>query len=220
MEAPEHLQKFLAERGGRNLYGGPLYRLVWSNDRLCWKYGEWTDHDASGNEIRKVVEARETPKYAFAKNRWILESWHPADYYGTPATWAREMTDWRLGTTCSVLGEYPSRGDYELLDVIEKVGTCECGSDVNKPCPTCHKMTSYIEPTEAYLESILAMLARAKARARMDIGIAVRDIEERDRARMIEYYYHRLKNDFRAFNGTKHASLAGLELPSGLVVPN
>lgn len=225
MEPRKELQKFLEDRGGLNPFGGPLYRLVWSNDRLCWRHGEWNDNDEHGILIRTVVEARQVPKYAFLKNRWIVEAWRPAESYGTPEEWQREMTEWKRGVTCSILGEYPSRGDYELLDAVEIVGQCECGKEVKKPCPTCKKQTNYLEPSESYLESVLGLAARAKTRTRMDAGIRARDLDEKTRQKMTDLYYHRLKDEMRAFHGAKHvAGFSGLVTPndvssSGLILP-
>ncbi len=118
---PLGVNEALVRYGGRNIYGEPRYRIVWSERRLEAVFGEWLDWSRDAVEKdpvtgerhantpdRRVVEVRWVPKYeAAAKERFVLEEWQPAERYGTPETWAPE------------LGPYPARGDYELLKVCE-----------------------------------------------------------------------------------------------------
>jgi hypothetical protein len=77
---------------GSHLYGGPKYRVVWSEDR----------HEITYGQKRK--------KYGEGKNRWILETYCPPDKYGSRETWESARDE---ETNELVLGPFPSEGDYE-----------------------------------------------------------------------------------------------------------
>lgn len=63
----------------KNLYGVDtvtglaMWRVVWTNDQREYKLGDYTDRDASGNYLKEVREVRLVPKYAYARDRYILE---------------------------------------------------------------------------------------------------------------------------------------------------
>lgn len=67
------IQKWLSEQG-KNLTGGPIYRLVWSDLELEARLGTYNDY--SGNLfLRQVTEVRKVKKYSYVPSRWILEKW-------------------------------------------------------------------------------------------------------------------------------------------------
>jgi|SRR5215471_18122176 len=119
-QASRELQARLTTVGGRNLYGEPMYRLVWGWSRLTPMAGKWTDRDSEGYPIREVIELRMEPKYFMTLNRWIVERWAPAEFYGSPAYWKLKTTIYEDGIPIEALGGYPSRGDYECCFVIER----------------------------------------------------------------------------------------------------
>lgn len=83
---------------GTNLYGLPLYRMVWSDSRLWYIGGKWQK------------------KYTnLAFPMWVIEAWCPPTRYGDPIVWAQ-----------SDLGPFPRQGDYEFAqaspsDVFENI---------------------------------------------------------------------------------------------------
>jgi hypothetical protein len=115
---PPWAAEMLTRSGGLNLYGEPVYRLVWSNNRLAWVAGRFTDRNNEGYVIREVLAARMMPKYP-VQNRWIIEQFLPAEKYGTPEGWYRNTKEWGEEGNLPQLGPYPSRGDYELACLIE-----------------------------------------------------------------------------------------------------
>lgn len=119
METPNWVKARLVTVGGRNRYGEPNYRVVWSSTRLETVGGEWDDHSESGIWIRTVVETRCVPKYWTHPDRWIVERWMPPEQYGSPATWHQCTTEYIRGQAVAQLGPYPERGDYELAFVVE-----------------------------------------------------------------------------------------------------
>jgi len=132
IRAPEDLQKHLLGRGGANIYGEPIYRLVWSPSRVHKRGGRWHEwnpdipvterngvqwtFDTQGvlvpfmhRPLRIVVEVRDTRKYAF--DAWVIERWMPKSYYGSQEAWENRVLP---GTTIPLLGPYPTEGEYEL----------------------------------------------------------------------------------------------------------
>jgi hypothetical protein len=130
-QAPEWVERELS-RFGTNVYGEPIYRIVWGESRLELAGGLWEDRDGQQeakrvindrgetrdvNLIREVVEYRWIPKYGIP--RWILEKWLPPEHYGAVSLW--ELTrDEKTGLL--PLGPFPHRGEYEHSFTFEANG--------------------------------------------------------------------------------------------------
>lgn len=59
---------------GTNEYGDPLFRVVFSDDQVERRLGNFTDTHG-GLFVRQVTEVREVRKYPWIKEKWILERW-------------------------------------------------------------------------------------------------------------------------------------------------
>jgi hypothetical protein len=172
--APPGLQDRIARAGGRNLYDEPNFRIVWGWSRLDWIWSR----KAGGYERR--------PKYPNKKNRWLLEQWKPALAYGTKESWIRQTRAWIYGLPIEVNGPYPSRGDYELVHVIE-TDHCEgCQSLVGAPggdgqCQ-CGGM-AFVALTLIVCDNLIDLVARSRemhAATRRNRKLDSADREERD----------------------------------------
>jgi hypothetical protein len=121
-QAPEWVEREL-RRFGSNVYGEPLYRIVWGESRLELAGGLWEDRNGAPeaqriindkgetrdvNLVREVAEYRWIPKYGI--QRWILEKWLPPDHYGDMSLWELNR-DEKSGLL--PLGPFPHRGEYE-----------------------------------------------------------------------------------------------------------
>ena len=84
-----------------NRNGGPLYRVIWSEDRLEYFYGEMK------------------PKYGVGRNRWVLEKWVAPEDYEPRDEWegAKEAE-----TGLPILGPFPTQGDFEHCYTFELDG--------------------------------------------------------------------------------------------------
>ena len=118
-ETPENVAEVFARLGGKNPYGEPNFRAIWSEERLAHVGGTWHDYDANGILIRVVDEMRRVPKYWAIRNRWIVEKWYPAAWFGSPETWYRTTKKWGEEGNLAQLGPYPSRGDYQHCCTIQ-----------------------------------------------------------------------------------------------------
>jgi hypothetical protein len=94
-------------RFGENLFGQPIYRVVFSDSRTDLLGGKWPDGKC---------EYREVPRYPGIRGKWILEKWQSAEEYaGTKEQYNREQHDPDSGLlTC---GPYPHRGEYSLCHI-------------------------------------------------------------------------------------------------------
>src|SRR3970282_463636 len=101
--APRELEKRLAETGGRNRFAGPNFRIVWSEARMEWQGGRWNDFAKGGRWIRSVIAPRRVPRYVPFVG-WVIEAWHPPEYYGSPENWARRFREWVGGVVVETLG--------------------------------------------------------------------------------------------------------------------
>ena len=123
--------KYLAAKGGSNIYAEPNYRLVWAPSRVRLHGGRFQDWaegtslaDRGGmlrtgagvlvpsgaRPLRVVEELRETRAYQFEAG-WVLERWVPNLMYGPPERWQAIVLP---GTQIPLLGPYPEHGDYEM----------------------------------------------------------------------------------------------------------
>jgi hypothetical protein len=92
---------------GKNPFGKPLYRVIWSESRTWLLGGCWPDG---------AVEYRYAPYYA-GRQEWVLEKWLSAyEYAGTRRDWERSNSDGFLaphGIVVRTMGPYPTMGWYE-----------------------------------------------------------------------------------------------------------
>lgn len=71
------INKWLSKQG-KSAALDPLFRLVWSNNEIELRHG--TFNDFYGNLfIRQVTEVRETKKYPYIRDRWVLERFVPPE---------------------------------------------------------------------------------------------------------------------------------------------
>jgi hypothetical protein len=130
-ECPAAIAKELEVAGGLNRYGDPNFRVVWGFNRIVPMSGEWQEWEhmqanlldkqtgvmATREFIRlkeSKVETRQVPKYLPA-NCWHLEGWRPPEEYGSPEKWRKAGEEVVAGMTIDTAGEFPSRGEYELV---------------------------------------------------------------------------------------------------------
>ena len=71
----QRINKYL-KQFGLTENGKPRYRLVWSDDQLEHRRGEFNEF--YGHVLlRTTIGVREVPKYPFVQHRWVLECWVP-----------------------------------------------------------------------------------------------------------------------------------------------
>lgn len=234
MKAPDGVQDFLRDQGS-NRFGEPQYRLVWGGDRLAVKIGEWHDFDPKLGLARRVVEARMAPKYPRATQRWHIETWIPPEVYGTMLQWATDTSEVAAGKLVKVLGDYPSRGDFVSIDVVEEVGICECGIPPSgwfwgfanreslppvgvppgKPprCGMCGMWSRYLTPTIAYCKYVVDAHRVALDRdiRTMNNNAAFEEAKKEQKSK--EHYKAMAKDAMPAFLTRPTISLSGLDVP-------
>lgn len=126
LDAPSAIQKALAQHGGK-VPGQqrPMWRLVLAQNCLIKASGIL--HELPTGEVscfaispdeRRVYQKPadriqsgtfELPKYPC--EGWVLEKWFPPSTWGTREEWVSHKSE--DGST--IMGEYPSRGDYWML---------------------------------------------------------------------------------------------------------
>jgi hypothetical protein len=130
-ECPADVARELEIAGGTNRFGEPMFRVVWGYDRIVPMTGEWQEFEHMGAVLtdkltghtetrtfirlaRSVIETRHVPKYLPA-NCWHLEKWCPPEDYGSPDIWRKQGEEIIQGLTVDTAGEFPHRGEYELV---------------------------------------------------------------------------------------------------------
>jgi hypothetical protein len=151
--APKAIQEYLTRKGGLNVYGEPVFRLVWSPTRVRIRGGKFSDWDdnIAGHErggfvrlksglvvpnhrpIRTVIEYREVRKYDFDPG-WVMERWIPATYYGARGDWEMRCVP---GTSICFGGPFPSTGEYEM-----------CHNSASSEIPSISQLSEIIDRCE------------------------------------------------------------------------
>lgn len=185
--------RFIAKYGGRNLYGDPLFRLVWGAERRHWKVAVWHDKDAHGNVVRRVRECRYHWKYPKFVQSWVLEFWKPPTEFegGDRERWLqrRGYKDAIAGRIDQPVDVFPSRGDYEIFDFF--------GGD-DAPPPTVMNVKHSIDRYRAL---------REMTRAQFDSDEAARAAREDLRTTM--HYYDMVRDATRPSAHEPWVSMAG-----------
>lgn len=121
------IQACLTRRFGKNPYGEPRYRFIWSQARIEQSGGTWVDWRSETKMNEKTVLAGNKPWRTIGEMRtvrkypnlrcWMVEKWVPASAFGLPEQWY--LPEYMGGTLVETphgwvagLGEYPFRGDY------------------------------------------------------------------------------------------------------------
>lgn len=128
--APQEIQSYVTRLYGRNPFGEPNFRIVWSGARYSWQGGEWREWDADdtpqtgadgalpGDKPFRVVRGmRWVPEFDPGLCAWIVEKWIPPSHFGSETDWYMPR---ELGGTClptpegplPLLGPFPGRGQY------------------------------------------------------------------------------------------------------------
>lgn len=98
---PDWFKKQLDDFRGGSLYGDPILRVVWGPEQR--------DH----NGKLKYID----PNANRAMERWILERWQPAGFFGSRQRWEEANSFYDDVRQCYVnlKGEFPSRGAYVTI---------------------------------------------------------------------------------------------------------
>lgn len=109
------LQKWLADRFGRNLFDEPRWKLIWGADWTQDVLLPNTKLDAHGNKTGVEYGWVRLPRYPeLPQNCFYLARWKPGESVASPETWDRAYTLWEDGTRLMPLGARPPRGEYVL----------------------------------------------------------------------------------------------------------
>jgi hypothetical protein len=117
-DTPAWAQAYMERIGGRNRFGEPNLRVVWSNSRLDWIGGKFEERDSEGSLIREVFKLARMPKYPI-ENRWVIELWYPPEHFGSPKLWFEKTKEYVEEGNIPQLGPYPEHGKYEFCSVLE-----------------------------------------------------------------------------------------------------
>lgn len=217
LDPPPGAQELLTRLGHTNVYGEPNLRIVWSNARVGWRFGVFPTFDGDGRVVRKSAMFRRDLLYPWVLDRWVIEAFHPAEYFGGFDEWydrEARIVDVR-GSKFRVvpMGPYPRRGDYLLFDVVtefqEETPEYSFGRFWESIATAKHQ---YLAPTEVYLEWVVAKwrLARELAERRKRLKhyetpekMEKRENEEREAAveRLGAQYGERIRDACKAFGG-------------------
>jgi hypothetical protein len=205
---PEFIQARLTASGGNNRFGEPRFRIVWGYDRIVPITGNWEEWEEteipdfltkSGTRkqirlVRSVIETRLVPKY-LPGNCWHLECWRPPEEYGTPESWRKAGEEVIGGLTIDTAGEFPSRGEYELVMPLTVTGTYQ-----GEPIPL----------SPGYVTMIVDLIRRSKEDYTMSQRKAAIEQEAaRKDKEFTRVTVDRLKDGLRPFAGESFITVPG-----------
>lgn len=221
-DCPAFIAEQLKTAGGLNRFGEARFRVVWGYDRIVPITGQWEDWEhreipdlrpfAPPGSVRKqirlkskVIETRMVPKY-LPGNCWHLECWRPPEEYGTPESWRQAGLEVYGSQTVDTAGEFPSRGDYELVMCMTVDGTY-----LGQPIPL----------SPGYVTMIVDMIRRSKEDYTMSQRkAAIEQAEARKDVAFTSVTVDRLKDGLRPFLGETFVTVPNLPKPKKLILPN
>lgn len=98
LTCPPEFQNFLTEVFGTNVFGDPLFKIVWGQTET---YQVATLHGYEDKLLGQNMAC------------WIILKWQPPEMYGPPDLYYLHDLDPETGL--ALCGEYPERGRYEIL---------------------------------------------------------------------------------------------------------
>jgi len=116
-DPPSWIVERVLSLGGSNVYGRPNFRVTWGGNRYhtvggMFKHVIYVDSGIIGQKkaiVTQVAEVRQL--LAYHPERWHLERWCPAEYYGSSEDWYART--WDEEAQLHTLGPYPHEGEYE-----------------------------------------------------------------------------------------------------------
>lgn len=98
---PDWFKKQLDDFRGGNIYGTPVLRVVWG--------AEQRDHNG---KLKYIDPSTNKPM-----ERWILERWQPAGFFGSRKDWedTNSFYDDIKQTYVNLKGAFPERGAYVMI---------------------------------------------------------------------------------------------------------
>jgi hypothetical protein len=109
MNCPAHFQDRITRAGGKNRYGDPNFKLVWSQSETMRAGGVWPEDHFAG--YRQVYVANGCP-YPPRHGYWMLLEWDGPETFGGEGLWFFLHRDETTGL--STLGPFPHRGRYKI----------------------------------------------------------------------------------------------------------
>lgn len=106
-ECPPEFQQRLTRMFGVNQFGDPHFKIVWGQSEYIRMGDIWRDKQGTERrEYRDVYQCHGMPC-------WVLMRWKSPKHYGPPATYYANT--WDNFSKMYILGEYPWRGRYEIV---------------------------------------------------------------------------------------------------------
>jgi len=105
---PKEFQDRVTRMFGTNLFGEPNFKIVWGSSEFHKMGSNWTDrfgNDRTGYRMKYFCPG--------GIACWNILRWKPAQAYGSPDLWY--MKTWEPSSQMYILGEYPWKGRYEIL---------------------------------------------------------------------------------------------------------
>jgi len=179
-ECPSWFQDELTRIGGTNVYGEPIFKLIWSLDNKQVIGGKWADGFVGYRNVCMTPEPC-----------WILMVWEPTEVQGSYETWNREFRDETGLLEC---GGYPKYGRYRVLqrfihtEILEQPKERYSFNTKGEPrvevISTLKTETYRMEPRGLILDLILPMLM---AWHKLEAAIRIKMLKQRENEQKKQY---------------------------------
>ena len=166
---PPEFQAAIDERFGVNRFGGPRFRLVWSETETHTVQGRW------GYEQRLLC-----PNIPC----WVILRWRAPECFGTPRLY--ELINRDPATHLCLLGEYPYEGMWEIVQPLySKEFSFGTGLKVD-----------HFPLTWGIIEELLPLLAMAERMSAEEIQASEEAIEQAENKAQVNEITDRLMEEY------------------------
>ena len=217
-QCPQEFQDRLTRIFGKNQFGEPLFRIVWGQSEFIRMGDIWRDR--FGNERRQyrdVYQCHGTPC-------WVIMRWKQPAQYGSPETYYE--TTWDNFSKMHILGEYPWRGRYEIVQPLYWQELSE-GRLVREIVPMLNPHTGIIEHvpctkrveqklivhhlplTHILIDKIIPLIAKVQSLSAQELRAIREEQKAREHKQMVEHMADVMEENMPRFFGPVSYSRQG-----------
>lgn len=190
-ECPAEFQDRLTTMFGVNEFGGPHFKIVWGQSEFHRMGNVWSDKH--GNE-RKGYRER---YLCHGMPCWVILRWKSPSQYGSPEAFYMNTFDSSSGMY--ILGEYPWRGRYEIMQSLHRK-EFKNGKLIIEHFPLSHFL----------IDTLIPLMLKAQNLTLEEQRAAQKFVKEQEEKKQTEEIAERLMDALPSFYGPVSFSRQGI----------
>jgi hypothetical protein len=138
-KCPPEYQARITRMFGVNRFGEPNFKIVWNQSNFIRLGKTWRDN--KGRERVGYTDVYQGD----GQPCWLIVRWMPPEHYGSPTTYYRETYSIDGSSRKYLVGEYPWKGRYEIVQPMIKKEFVNGNLHIST-FPLCHYLIDMVIP--------------------------------------------------------------------------